>query len=281
MKPSFRSIQPVILALLAFGLVALALGGYLAPAIRIVTAPVLAAQGWLASRYQALQVVFNTPEDMVRLQQENKELKNQIADLQTEIISLKQQVVETKILSSLVDFARTNPENSYLAATVIGRDASPFMQYLIIDRGSDLGLRRGMPVVTSQGLVGRIAAVLPNAARVQLITDAGSALNVKIEPSQAAAVLAGDVTGNISLDMISKTAQVNIGDLVMTSGLGGNYPSDLVIGQVTSLRSRENEIFQRASVQPSVNFANLDIVLVITNFRSVDITPLLPTPETP
>lgn len=281
MKPSFRSIQPVILALLAFGLVALALGGYLAPAIRIVTAPVLAAQGWLASRYQALQVVFNTPEDMVRLQQENKELKNQIADLQTEIISLKQQVVETKILSSLVDFARTNPENSYLAATVIGRDASPFMQYLIIDRGSDLGLRRGMPVVTSQGLVGRIAAVLPNAARVQLITDAGSALNVKIEPSQAAAVLAGDVTGNISLDMISKTAQVNIGDLVMTSGLGGNYPSDLVIGQVTSLRSRENEIFQRASVQPSVNFANLDIVLVITNFRSVDITPLLPNPETP
>ncbi len=147
--------------------------------------------------------------------------------------------------------------------------------------GSDIGLRRGMPVVTAQGLVGRVAAVLPGAARVQLITDPASAINVNIEPSQAPGVMQGQVTGNLVVDMIPKTYSVNQGDLILSSGLGGNYPPDIIIGQVTGIRSRENDLFQRASIQPAVDFENLDIVLVITNFRPIDITPLLPTPAVP
>ncbi len=281
MRPTIRSLQPVILALVIIGLVALALSGYLTPLIRVAVSPVISAQTWLATRFQVLQNYFNEPEDVASLNKRNSILEAEVSRLQAEVINLQQQVAETQILSALVEFARANPDNSYQAANVIGKDNSPFMQYVIIDRGSEDGLRRGMPVVTQQGLVGRVAAVLPDAARIQLITDTDSAINVSIEPSQAPGVLQGLVTGSVVADMIPKIFNVNPGDLVLTSGLGGNYPPDLIIGQVNSLRSRENDLFQRASIQPAVDFENLDIVLVITNFRPVDISPLISTPAAP
>ncbi|KKL49004.1 hypothetical protein LCGC14_2319860, partial [marine sediment metagenome] len=191
------------------------------------------------------------------------------ARLQAQIIELQQQQLETNILSALVDFARANPENRYQAAAVIARDPSPFLQYVIINRGSDDGFRRGMPIVNQQGLVGRIAAVTAVAARVQLITDSGSTINVRIEPSREPAVLRGQITGEVSLDMISQDANVQSGDLGLTSGLGGGYPPDILIGQVTGVRSRVQDLFQRASMQTVVDFSQLEIVLVITNFPAV------------
>jgi rod shape-determining protein MreC len=138
-----------------------------------------------------------------------------------------------------------------------------------------------MPVVTSQGLVGRVAAVTAGAARVQLITDPASSVNVRLEPSRAQAILQGSLTGELSLDMIPLAAAVQTGDLVLTSGLGGNYPTDILIGQITSVRRRETDLFQTAVVQPAVDFTQLEIILVITNFRPVDISPLIPTPNAP
>jgi len=276
-----RSIQTVILALIVVGLIALALGGYLAPISRFFINPVVSAQTWLAVRFQALQNIINSPQDLVRLRQRNSDLEAEVSRLQAEVIALKQQLSETQVLSALVDFARVQPENRYLAATVIGRDPSPFVQYVIINRGSDDGLRRGMPVVTQQGLVGRVAAVTSGAARVQLITDPASSINVRLEPSRAQAVVLGDLTGELSLDMIPQSAEVKVGDLILTSGLGGNYPSDILIGQVTGVRQIETDLFQHASVQPVVDFSKLEIVLIITNFRPVEISPLVPTLITP
>jgi rod shape-determining protein MreC len=164
---------------------------------------------------------------------------------------------------------------------VIGRDPSPFVSYVIINRGSDDGLRRGMPVVTEQGLVGRIAAVTAGAARVQLITDPAMSVNVIVEPSRAQAMMTGSLTGGLALDMIPQAAAVQVGDLVLTSGLGGNYPDNILIGQISGVRTQETELFQQASVQPVVDFSQLEIVLIITNFRPVDIAPLIPTPGAP
>lgn len=282
MKIPLKVVQPIVIGLVVIGLVILALSGYLGPVIRAASSPIVSIQTWFATRYLAIQNILNAPEDLDILRQQNTALKNEISVLQAEIIELKQQVSETRILEALVGFARdNNPQNSYTSAKVIGKDTSPFMQYIIIDQGSDNGLRRGMPVVTQQGLVGRIAAVLPNAARVQLITDTASAINIKIEPSGAPGVLQGQVTGNIVIDLIPKTDSVTPGDLVLTSGLGGNYPADLIAGQITTVRSRENDLFQRATVQSAVDFETLSIVLIITNFRPVDISPLIPTPAAP
>lgn len=282
MKPSSaRTWQTVVLAFIVVGLIALALGGYLTPLSRLVIAPFVSAQTWLSTRFLTIQNIFSSSQDLARLRQRNLELEAEVSNLQSEIIDLKQQIAETRVLSALVEFARVHPENRYLAAAIIGRDPSPFVKYVIINRGSDGGLRSGMAVVTSQGLVGRVAAVTAGAARVELITDPSSSVNVRLEPSGAQAVLLGSLAGELSLDLIPQTASVNVGDLVLTSGLGGNFPGNMLIGQITGVRRRETDLFQQASVQPVVDFSKLEIVLLITNFRPVDIQPLIPTPGAP
>lgn len=273
-----RTLQTIVFVLVAAGLIVLALGGYLSPISRIFLNPVVTLQTWIATRYQAIQDFVSSPQDIVLLRQQNTELEAEVARLQTQIVELQEQLSETNVLSALVDFARANPENRYQAAAVIARDPSPFLQYVIINRGSDDGMRKGMPVVTQQGLIGRIVAVTAVAARVQLITDPASTVNVRLEPSGAQAILQGQLTGEIFLDMIPQEAQVQAGDLVLTSGLGGGYPPNILIGQVASIRSRDQDIFQRASIQPVADFSKINIVLVIVNFKPIDITPLLPSP---
>jgi rod shape-determining protein MreC len=86
----------------------------------------------------------------------------------------------------------------------------------------------------------------------------------------------GSVSGELTLDMLTQDVQVQTGDVVLTSGLGGEYPPDLLIGQVSNIRKRESDLFQEATVQPVVDFSRLEIVLVIVNFRPIDITPLVP-----
>jgi rod shape-determining protein MreC len=271
-----RSLQTIVLLLVVVGLMALALGGFLAPLSRVFLYPVITAQTWVSTRYQALQDFVSSPSDMNSLRQRNAELEAEVARLQTQIIELQSAIQEVQVLSALLDFARAHPENTFVSATVIGRDPSPFIQYVNINRGSDDGLRRGMPVVTHQGLVGRIAAVTATAARVQLITDPISNINVRLEPSQAEAVIAGQITGEIALDMIPIDASVQPGDLVLTSGYGGNYPASILIGQISGIRKRDYELFQTASVQSAVDFSQLRIVMVITNFNPVELDPLLP-----
>lgn len=207
-------------------------------------------------------------------------MESEISGLQTQVIQLQQQLTDTQVLAALVDFSQSNPESVYKAASVIGRDPSPFLHYIIINSGSNDGLRKGMPIVTNQGLVGRIDAVIAQAARVQLITDPNAAVNVRLQNADTDAVLVGSMTGDTSLEMISQDVEIQEGDVVLTSGLGGDYPPDLLVGQIFNLRKLDYELFQQASVQSTVDFARLEIVLVIMNFKPIDIAPLIPE-ETP
>jgi rod shape-determining protein MreC len=276
MKDIFsRSLQTTIIFLIVGGILALALSGFFSGTGRI-TDSFVAIQYWFSTRYQAIQDFIAAPRDITTLRARNAELEAQVSQLQTQVIELQQRVNETEILAALVDFSRSSPESTYKAAAVIGRDPSPFLHYVIINRGSNDGIRRGMPVVTNQGLVGRVDGVISDAARVQLITDPASLVNVHLQNANTDAVLNGSVTGDVSLDFISQDVNVEAGDLILTSGLGGGYPPDLIIGQIVNVRSLDYELFQQATVQPSVDFSRLSIVLVITNFRPVDISPLVP-----
>jgi rod shape-determining protein MreC len=280
-KTSRQPLQIIVIFIIAIGLIALALSGYLTPVSRFLTNPVVSAQTWLAKRYQAIQSLITQPEDINTLRQNNLKLEAENSKLQVQIIELQQQVTEAQLLSTLVDYERRHVENQYIAASVIARDISPFMHYVIIDRGSDDGLRKGMPVITQQGLVGSISAVTAGAARVQLINDPASSINVILQQSGVEGVINGLITGEIELDMVSKSATIQPGELVLTSGLGGNYPANIVIGQVITVRSEAFALFQSASVQPAVDFSQLDILLIITNFQSEDISPLVPGPSNP
>lgn len=268
--------QQIALGLIVVGVLALALGGFLTPVGNAVASPFITAQTWLSTRFQAIRDFIAAPDDLVRLRTRNAELEAELANLQTEVIALQQQVTEVELLSSLLDFARSQRENEYVAATVVYRDPRPFLKYVLIDIGSDDGVLRGMPVVSAEGLVGRVDAVTATAARVMLITDPASNVNVVIQPSGASAVLEGSVTSDLGLDLIAQDEDVSPGDLILTSGLGGVYPPDILVGQMASVRSTATDLFQQGAVQSAVDFTRLEVVLVIVNYTPINIEPLLP-----
>lgn len=266
-----RTLRTIVIILVVVGIILLAFSGILRPVFGRVMDPFVKLQGWLSTQFLTVYDFFTLPRDVTDLIAENTALKNEVSQLQGQVIELQGQLSEADILYALLDFARAKPENTYIAASVIGRDPNPFMHYLIIDHGSDDGLRYGMPVVTQQGLVGKIDAVTASAARVQLITDPDSTINVRMQSLNEEAQLIGSVTGDIELTMIPSDVNLIPGEILLTSGLGGNYPSDIVVGQVVNVQHKENDIFQSAVVQSQIDFSTLRAVLVITNFTAIDI----------
>lgn len=261
----------IVLALVAAALIFLSLGGYLDFAEGLTLRPIAGIQGWLSARFAAIRDLVTSPRDVASLQARIAELEAENALLEQQIIALQEQVTETDILAALLDFARTQPESRYLAGPVIGRDVSPFLRSVWIGVGSDDGVARGMPIVTNQGLVGRVMEVFATVSRVQLITDPQSAVNVRLQDSRADGVLTAELSGELHIEMISQEETITPEELVLTSGLGGNYPPDIPVGQVLSIRKRDYELFQEATIRASVDFFDLEIVLVITSFRPLPI----------
>jgi len=275
---SRRTLRYVVAFLFIIGLILLSLGGVIRPFLGIVMDPFVTAQRWLSERFMALYDFFTLPRDVTELLQRNAQLENELSHLQSQVIQLQEQLRETEVLYSLLDFARSRPQDQYIAAAVIGKDPSPFLHYVIIDHGSDDGIQYGMPVVTQQGLVGRVAAVTASASRIRLITDPESVVNVRLQGQNEDALAEGSITGDVTLGMVSQNVILNPGDILLTSGLGGNYPTDILVGQVVNVEKTENELFQTASIQPVIDFAALRAVLVIKNFKTINIQPLLPVP---
>ena len=271
-----KNIQTIVIILVVSGLVFLALSGYLTPVFNFSLNPLISFQRWLSVRYISAREFLTTPREITQLQEQNALLESQVSQLQAQLIVEEERLGEAQVCFALLDFGRTNPQYEYIAATVIGREISPFLQYIIIDKGIEDGVRYGMPVVTQQGLVGRVDAVIANAARIKLITDSTSVVNVQLQSANVEAQLIGSLTGDVSLNMIPIDETIEPGDVILTSGLGGNYPPNIFIGQVLSTQRRNNALFQTATVQPIVDFSSINAVLVVTNFEAVDISPLIP-----
>lgn len=273
-----RNLRNAVVIFLAAGIFLLAISGFLRPILGVIMDPFVSTQRWLSERFMAVYDFFTLPRDVTILLARNAQLEGEVSSLQTQVIQLQEQLQEADVLYSLLDFARARPQDEYIAAAVIGRDPSPFLHYVIIDHGTDDGIQHGMPVVTEQGLVGRIDAVTAGAARVQLITDPGSVVNVRMQNQNSEGQISGSVTGEVTLGMVAQNVNLSSGEILLTSGLGGNFPTDVLVGQVLEITRSDNQLFQSASVQPVVDFNAIRAVLVITNFRAVNITPLIPTP---
>jgi rod shape-determining protein MreC len=268
-RTSSRALLALTFILIAGGLLILNLGGYLQAAEGLAMRPLGALQAWLSQRVTAIQTLVTSPADLATLRAENLRLEAEVARLERELIAVREQAAEAEVLAGLLGYARTRPESRYVAARVVGQDISPFIRSVWIDRGSDSGLQQGMPVVTERGLVGRVAEVYSTAARVQLITDPLSLVNVRLQSSRADGALQAQLNGELWVDAIDQTASVTPGELVLTSGLGGAFPADIPVGQILTVRKRDYELFQQAVVQPSADLENLLVVLVITNFQPV------------
>lgn len=206
-------------------------------------------------------------QDLETLRGQNEELQELVDQLVIENVRLREAEIENITLRQQLGFKEATPNYQLLSAQVIGRDPSNLLGYITIDRGSGDGIAAGMPVVTSQGLVGRVIETYPRSSRVVLITDASSSVNALIQDSRATGVVQGKPGGGVVMRYIQQGEEVKVGDLVLTSGLGGNFPRRLVIGQVTAVRQKDIELFQEAEVEPTVEFGHLEMVMIITDFE--------------
>jgi rod shape-determining protein MreC len=256
------------------GLVALNQTGQLAFVKGVLALPLTAIQRGVSAVTNSVANLFGSDANAEALQARNAELEAQVAELQNRIVGYQEDATQLRILSSLLDYARTAPEHEYVAANVIGRDTSPFRSFIFLDIGSDAGVRRDMPVVTNQGLVGLVVELNCCAAKVRLITDPDSAINARLQRSRDEGVVVGRQGGGLELQYLSQQAELNPGDVVLTSGLSGRVPAGLVLGTISAVQRLDYEVLQKAIVTPGVDFNRLEIVLVITNFQPVDIGPL-------
>ncbi len=261
----------LFIAFVAISLVLLVLDstGHLSVVSTYVRVPFSAAQNWVSNRVRNVENNLTPPRDLAVLEAENEQLRSRITELERQNEELLEVYAEYTLLASLMEYARESPEYRRVAADIIGWDTSNLVHTLIINRGESEGIKVGMPVETERGLVGRIIAVSPHAAQVQLLTDPGSSINARLGTSRADGTVVGQLTSHLRMKWIEQDIPINENELVMTSGLGGNFPPDLIIGRIVEIQQSISELFQEGEVRPAVNIDQLEIVLVITDFEPV------------
>jgi rod shape-determining protein MreC len=269
-----RSIALVVLLIAAL-LIGMVLGptGYLQPvenAVFTLLAPLQYSVRWVSHRAAAVAAALR---QLRTMQSRLEELEATVDRLMIENVQLREAEIERAELREQLQFKLANPTYDLLAAEVIGHDPINLLHYIIIDRGAEDGLSAGMPVVTARGLVGRIAVAYPQAARVMLLTDPSSSVNAQIQRTRATGVVQGQAPRDLVMRFVEQSEDVETGDIVLTSGLGGNFPKRLVIGQVTSVQRNDVEMFQQIRVRSAVQFDRIETVLVVQGFSPIDYLP--------
>lgn len=254
--------------------IALSEAGYLEPLEGIILRLLSPLQARLATIVETSGGLFRAARELRDLRQRNTELEKEYAQLLIENVALREAAQENVELRALLNFREQHPGFQFVGgevkARVIGRDPSNFLRYLIIDAGQAQGVEKGMPVVVPRGLVGRIQSVGSNWAKVLLIIDPRSSVSALIQASRTTGQIQGQVSDDLVMRYISQDKVINEDEIVLTSGLGGNLPKNLVIGQIASVEQRDSDLFQQATVRPTVDFDRLEKVLVIVAFRPVD-----------
>ena len=273
---SWRSNRIIFLSLClvaALGLVATSRTGFLTPAEALIQVPLNAVASVFNRISLSVSQGLSDMAEIESLRQRNADLEEALSQFQSELVELRELASDYQRLASLLEYRSIARDQETVAADVILlADPNSLLRTIVINRGARDGIAVGMPVVTRQGLVGRVMEITANAARVLLITDPSSAVSGRLQTTRAQGSVIGQLGGTLRMTFIPLDATVQEGDLVITSGLGGNFPPDIVIGQVTSRRQFGFQGFQEAEIRSLNNFDTLEIVLVVTNFQPVDMS---------
>jgi rod shape-determining protein MreC len=278
-RERIQSLVPLLLILLALvGFVLHRVGVWesVEGLLARVTTPLQEGTSLVVTRFGELT---RTARDLRDLRQRNEELEAENARLLLENVRYRELEGETALLRDLLSFAQANPsfgvQGAHVVGRVIGRDPSNLQRYITLNVGREVGIARNMPVVTDRGLVGRISEVGDGWSRVLLIIDVSSSVNALTQSTRASGLVQGQLDSSLVLRDVPQTDVVSVGDTVFTSGLGGNFPRQILIGQIIEVERKDYDLYQTAIVQPTVDFDHLEAVLVIAGFEPIEAT----TPE--
>ena len=266
-----RTLPLLIFTLIAIALLVLHEGGQLQPIEDVAQTVFGPVERAVSGLFNGVGDLFSAVRDLRELRDRNALLEKANQDLLTENARLTGLQSENDALKALLNFTQENPTYQYQTAAIIGRDPSPYVRFITINAGSREGLKPDMPVVTAGGtLIGRIDQVNLRSSKVQLLNDPSSAVNVRLQTSGITGLVIGQSSGLLRMQYIPLEAKLSSDDIALTSGLGGNLPRGLVVGQVITIEKRDVDLFQSAQLTPAADYERLDVVLVITNFIPID-----------
>lgn len=215
---------------------------------------------------KGLADVWNRYLYLVGLEANNRLLRSQISHLTEELIKHREGYHEGIRLQKLMKLRESLPYST-LAARVVGRNPSSIFKMIIINLGENDGLRAGMPVMAVSGVVGRILETSWNVSRVLLMVDENSNIDALVQDSRAQGILQGASQAGCNLKYVSKTLSIKVGDVVISSGVGGIFPKGLPLGVVRSVNKKDADMFQKINVAPFVDSSAIEEVLVLTTER--------------
>jgi len=199
---------------------------------------------------------------LIGLREENEELRARVAQLEEQNLQYAEAIVAGGHLQEIAEM-REGFDVPLHSAQVVGHDVSPWFRSILIDQGRSHEVRSGMPVVTDRGLVGLVTATSPHSARVMLLLDRQSAVDGMVERSRARGIVRGSGTGQLEFTFMVRGDDVQPGDEVITSGVGGAHPKGVRVGKVTEVHADETSLLHTATLQPAVDFGRLEQVFVM------------------
>lgn len=228
------------------------------------TSPLQTAISWILDR--GVDVAQNYL-FLLSVRRENTALLEENRRLLASIVSLSEEQLENRRLRKLLKF-QEEFQISQITARVIGKDASSEFRSVRINRGEAAGIRKDMAVVTADGVVGRVVRTAEHTADVVTILDLLSATDVISKRSRARGIVEGMTDELCQLKFALRTDDLEPGDLLITSGLGGIFPRGVPVGVVSQVKRPPYGITQEVEVRPNVDFSKLEEVQVITSFAS-------------
>ena len=251
-------------------------------AVSLVLSPFQQATAWVANEiHYATSAVW----EVATLYEQNKMLRNEVEQLRGINLQANEALAENERLRKMIGYQQAARQFDFVAARVIGRESDTWSRMIVIDRGTMNGIANDMPVVTPQGLVGRVVEAGLNSSKVQLILDPRSSVGTIVQraESRVTGIVQGDMDNPTMPQMVNipKNADVVEGDVIVTSGFGGVYPKGIIVGLVSSLKNDDGGLLKIGVLEAAVDFQKLEDVMVITASREAPPEPIKPPTQTP
>jgi len=195
---------------------------------------------------------------LVDTRAENKDMKKRLDQARVQCMIVNQLKIENERLRSMLDFKSEHADYKFFPAGLLSQDITNVFKTVVVDRGKTSGFHADMPIVSPMGLVGRIIAVSPHTSQVLLVTDPNSAVPAIIEETRVKGIVKGTGTNVLSLEYVRTNELVQVGNMVVTSGMEGIFPKGLRIGRITEIKRDPNKIFVGITISPYVEMSKIE-----------------------
>ncbi len=275
MKAFFRSKNFIVLAAVTCVLVAVIIysactgGGAISNIFGAVISPMQKVTAVATNNAQAsLSEAARSYEDLAA---ENEQLKQQVNELNQQLVEFYHYKQENAQLKNYLGLKENNPDYQFVSASVINRDPNNLYYTFTLDQGSNAGVKVNDPVITDQGVVGWVSQVSAMYCEVTTILSPDTNISATDKVNRESGTISSNAQlsdqGLIKLGLLEAGTTVQEGDIIVTSGIGGKFPKDLLIGKAVEVKPEENDVSLYATVEPFVDIKTVRDVIIITSFN--------------